>query len=300
MQLRKRLKGCFIRAVSQHAFDRIVEVELEGGDASFILAFEVFSKGNVILCDRERKIIGLLEWQKWRDRKLGVGQAYEYPPATVNPIALSSEDVSRLIDASERDLVRTLASCGLPGVYAEEVCARAGVDKNIKAGELASRLEAVAGSYRSVVSDISAIQPAPRIILENDKPFDVVPLELKVHAGLTSKTFASFNEAVDEYFSTQEYEDKKSSFESKYEDEKEKLEHRLSEQEKALGRAREDVEAYRQMGDLLYAKMHEIDAAASEIRVLRKKGLADQEILAQLKKTGLVKDLNKTELTLEL
>ncbi|MFH1788866.1 MAG: NFACT family protein, partial [Candidatus Altiarchaeota archaeon] len=166
MQLRKKLKGCFIRGIVQHAFDRIVEVTLEGGDSKYVLVLEVFSKGNIILLDGERMIIGLLEWQKWRDRKLGVKQAYEHPPETVNALSLSGGDVAGILASSGRDLVRCLAvECGLGGLYAEEVCARAKVEKTVKAGELGDARAKVIGSFESLIGDISSKKISPRIIL---------------------------------------------------------------------------------------------------------------------------------------
>jgi predicted ribosome quality control (RQC) complex YloA/Tae2 family protein len=260
----------------------------------------MFSKGNIILCDKERKIVGLLEWQKWRDRKLGVGLVYEYPPRTVNPITLTGEDISRMLDESQRDLVRTLASCGLPGLYAEEVCARAGADKNASAAGLGALKARVVDSFISLVEEVRGGKSSSKIILGDGNPVDVVPLDLRAHADSHSKPYSSFNEAVDEYFSSAEFDARKKASESEHAREKGKLEKRLSEQEKALERARGEVYEYRRIGDLLFSRKHEIEALVSEIKLQRKKGASDNEILAQLTKTGLVKDLNKTELTLML
>lgn len=309
MQLRKKLKGCFIREIVQHEFDRIVEVKLEGKDATYVLVLELFSKGNIILLNEERKILGLLEWQKWRDRKLGVKQAYEHPPETVNALSLSGEDAAEILDSSERDLVRALAvECGLGGLYAEEVCARAKIDKSVKASRLGEAESTVIKSFDSLIADVSSKKRSPGIMLDGDTLVDVVALDLQVYEGRESKGFDSFNEAVDEYFSTQELTGKKEAFESKYEKEKGKLEKRLADQEKALENAGEDAENLRLVGDQIYARMQEIEEILQQVRKARKDGLSDDEILARFKagavkeipEAKLVKELTKTELVLEL
>ena len=129
MQLRKNLKGAFIREVRQHNFDRIVEFLIEKRDEKFTLICEFFSRGNVILCDGCGKIIGLIEWQRWKDRKLGVGQVYDYPPGTKNPLEIDSSLFREILCSSKKKLVVMLATgLGLPGIYAEEVCLISGID----------------------------------------------------------------------------------------------------------------------------------------------------------------------------
>jgi len=68
MQLRKHLEGGFIRKISMHEFDRIIEFEIEKA-SRWTLISELFGKGNVILCDSQRRIAGLLESRKWKDRE---------------------------------------------------------------------------------------------------------------------------------------------------------------------------------------------------------------------------------------
>ncbi|HEX55027.1 MAG TPA: fibronectin-binding domain-containing protein, partial [Candidatus Altiarchaeales archaeon] len=127
MQLRKYLNGAFIKSVSQHKFDRIIEFELEKKDTRFFLVAELFSRGNVILCDSNRRIIGLLEWQKWSDRKLGVSNEYKYPPEVLNPLEIEFDKFKRILKNSERSIVATLArDLGLGGIFAEEICINSG------------------------------------------------------------------------------------------------------------------------------------------------------------------------------
>ena len=301
MQLRKRLKGCFVRSIIQHAFDRIVEVDLAGNDGSYVIILEVFSKGNVILCDSERKIIGLLEWQKWRDRKLGVGQPYEYPPETVNPLTLSGGDVSEILAASERDLVRALAvECGLGGVYAEEVCLRSGVDKGVAAMKIDGGNDVLIEAFLGFVAEVSSRKSSPRTVFEGETSVDVVPLALMRFSGAETVENDSFTKIVDDFFSVRDFTEKKKVYDSKYAGEKKKLEKRLSDQEGALTKAKENSVKYQEVGDALFGRMHEVQPLIKKIGVLRKQGLSDKQILAELEGLGLLKGLNKTELILDI
>ncbi len=301
MQLRKNLKGCFVRGLRQHDFDRIVEIDFEGKEEKYTLVLEVFSKGNIVLLNEDRTIRGLFEWQKWRDRKLGVKQKYEYPPSVVNPLTLTDDGLADIFTSSERDVVRTLAvECGLGGLYAEEVCARSGVDKEKPAKSLGKEVETISKEFGILQKNLESHQKSPMIIFEDDEPIDVIPFKLKVYEGFDSKEFPNLNEPLDEYFSKKEFTLKKEEFESKYEKETGKLERRLSDQETALRKAREDAEVLKQKGDLLFARMHEIKPLLAEIKAFRKRKLSDQEVLAELGKQHSVKSLHKTELTINL
>ncbi len=92
---------------------------------------EIFAKGNVILLDGERKIIMPLKSSRMKDRDVLRGEIYEYPQSQLNPLTLTEEELARLFTASDKDLVRTLATqTNIGGMYAEEVCLIAGIDKN--------------------------------------------------------------------------------------------------------------------------------------------------------------------------
>jgi len=137
MQIRKHLGGAYIRGIKQRGFDRIIEISLEKEGEEYLLISELFSRGNVILCNNERKILGLLEWQKWKDRRLGVGRIYEYPPAAKDLFSIDFPSMRSLVSSSEKKLAAVLATdAGLGGTYAEEVCKTAGLDKNVPAKSL--------------------------------------------------------------------------------------------------------------------------------------------------------------------
>src|SRR3989338_4005358 len=78
--LRKRLGPTKLKEIIQKNRERIVELHFEGKDSYFILIAEFFSKGNLILCDKNYIIISAFQVQLWKDRKIKAKQKYEYPP----------------------------------------------------------------------------------------------------------------------------------------------------------------------------------------------------------------------------
>ena len=97
MLLRKHISGGRIAEIRQHDFDRIIEIAIERDSSKNFLIAELFSKGNVILLDRERKIILPLHSLSFQDREIRRGEQYEYPPPQVNPVAIQKNDLVQLL-----------------------------------------------------------------------------------------------------------------------------------------------------------------------------------------------------------
>ncbi|MFN3527501.1 MAG: NFACT family protein [Candidatus Altarchaeaceae archaeon] len=75
MLLRKYLENKFIQNVKQINFDKILCIETREN----LLYLEFFSDGNVILCDKENKILGALIEREWKGRKIYKKEIYKPP-----------------------------------------------------------------------------------------------------------------------------------------------------------------------------------------------------------------------------
>ncbi|MDD3159344.1 MAG: NFACT family protein [Candidatus ainarchaeum sp.] len=73
--LKKYLFNQRIISIKQKELDRIIIFEFP----SCYLIFEFFSKGNVVLCDKEYKIIKSMRKEKWKDRELKKDEFYKFP-----------------------------------------------------------------------------------------------------------------------------------------------------------------------------------------------------------------------------
>jgi len=283
MQLRKRLGGAFLRDFIQHGFDRIVELRFD----EYVLVIELFSKGNVILCDKEMKIIGLLDWQRWKDRTLGVGRPYEYPPQQVNPFDVDEAAFMRIMGESERPIAATLATkLSLGGYFAERICADAGFDPKALWSDVdGSVLWGAFEDFRMRV-DLPA---EARLFDDNVLPF-----------GEGGDPQPSFNDAVDEYFSSRESVKLEAQARSGAEDALKKLEDILARQREAVVRSNEGAVIEQAKGDLLYQRMGDVQAVVSHIKEARRAGRSDKEILDELREWGIVSGLDGLTLTLDL
>ncbi len=126
--LRKRLSNARVRGIRQVSRrDRVLEIGLEK-DEGFILIIELLPPGNLILCDKDYKILMPLQGKRFSDRIIRAQAVYEMKARP----ELDEEGFAAALASSQKNLVKTLAiDMGLSGVYAEELCARAGIDKGI-------------------------------------------------------------------------------------------------------------------------------------------------------------------------
>jgi len=131
MFLRKYLNNARLKSIKQLESERIIELTFEK-QSKFYLIIELFSKGNIILCDKDYKIINPLEIQKWKDRTIKKGEKYIYPKRSYNFFKITQPQLKEFLEKTNKDkLVTALATdLGLGGLYAEEICSIANIDKN--------------------------------------------------------------------------------------------------------------------------------------------------------------------------
>jgi len=93
--LRKRLANAVIEEISQVSLDRLVVMRLRK-DETHLLYFEMFAKGNLVLCDQQGKIIATYNEQKEAKRVVARGAQYPVPVASASPF-----DAEELADAKK-------------------------------------------------------------------------------------------------------------------------------------------------------------------------------------------------------
>jgi len=83
-KLLKRFRNDLLRLkitkIEQLGDERIAYLTFSGFDKEFVLVGEFFGDGNILLCNKEMKILALLHSIDVRHRKLGVGLQYTPPP----------------------------------------------------------------------------------------------------------------------------------------------------------------------------------------------------------------------------
>ncbi len=129
MLLRKYIEHATLVSVTQKDAERIMILTMEKPDR-FYLIIELFSKGNVILVDAEYKILAALDKHVWADRKVIEKETYVFPQGGINYTTVSRDQLSDILVKSEKKNIATCLATelALGGMYAEEICVRAGVD----------------------------------------------------------------------------------------------------------------------------------------------------------------------------
>jgi predicted ribosome quality control (RQC) complex YloA/Tae2 family protein len=306
MLLRKHLSGGRITEISQYDFDRIIEMKFKRGGDTTILLIELFSRGNIILLDAEKRIILPLKSISFRDRKVIRGEVYELPHAQVSPVTATIDELNEMLSSSDNDIVRTIATrMNMGGQYAEEVCTRAGLDKNTPArqlGDVSLLHKAMQEVFRPLGSELK-----PHIILKDGKQVDVLPFELSHYEKYEKKYFGTFNDALDEYFSAGA--ERKREHIKDIKEEKTKktglYEYRLHKQMHALEKFRDESEKLVRRGELIYAHYLIVDGILNAIRSAREKGYSWDDIKNILKSSDmpearLIKSVNTSKGTLTI
>ncbi|MDF1558129.1 MAG: ribosome rescue protein RqcH [ANME-2 cluster archaeon] len=304
MLLRKHVTGGRIKQVSQRDFDRIIEMEIIRAGVITRLIAELFARGNIILTDAEGRIMQPMKPVSFKDRTLRRGEIYELPPPQFSPLETTPEELAGILQESDSDIVRTLATrLNMGGVLAEEVCLRAGIDKHTDACQV-SDLDGVCGAMAKVFRPIVQGELEPHIVVKDGTNIDVVAFGLERYSGFETRKFESFNLALDEYFSAdvevvtpaQVEEVKKESV----------LERRLHQQQQAIEKFTNQAAQLKQTGDLLYAHYQNIEEIIKLINEAREH-LSWDEIKSRLKDADTPQakiissmDPSKGTLTLEL
>lgn len=259
--LRKYIDNARVGKVEQVGFDRIVTMELSKSDGDYLLIFEMFGGGNVLLV-KDGIIQNCLIQKTLKDRKTRPGEPYVMPKSRFDPTRSTEADFLSSFRASDADAVRTLAtSVNLGGQYSEEVCTRVGLEKSTPSKDVD---DATVSRMYSAVEDIvgHVLQvPEPTAYLKDGKIEDFAPVMLQSRSDLESKHYDTMSTLIEAYL-----EETGEALEEAYVDPAvERLEKRISKQEETLLDYKLQEEEYRRKAEALYA---DYQKAAGLIQVL--------------------------------
>lgn len=284
MLLRKHLSGGRITSISQYDFDRIIEIHVQRGENKLILLAELFSKGNILLLNSEKRIILPLKSLSFKDRKIRGGEVYELPQPQINPITVTYEQLKDMFLSSDTDVVKTIATrMNIGGQYAEEICSHAGIEKNMPASQLGD-VTPVLDSLRKIFKPLSN-GLKPHIVLKDGKGIDVLPFELQQYNNYEKRFFETFNEALDEYFNKDVSEVKQK------EKQQDTYQYRLQKQMQALNIFKKERERFIHKGEVIYAHYNSCDRILNAVKEMRDKGYSWEDILEVLKASDKVKNI---------
>ena len=274
--LRSHLSGGRIVDIRQHDFDRVLEMAVERGGVRDYLIVELFPKGSMVLLDGSRRILSMLRKMVYRGRKMAAGEEYLYHPGQLDPRTISVREMSDWLAVAGQDLVRSLVrGLNMGGTYGEEVCLRAGVDKNRPAADLnPEEIALVHQALRDVFADDTL---DPHIVLQEGEPLDVLPRPLRLYDGLEQKRFATFSDALDTFFIEPLAEEVQRS----------PLDRRIEVQRKAVEDFLAQEKALVEKGELIYQQYTALDRLLKVVADARARGFSYDKIWERISGSGL-------------
>lgn len=284
MFLRKHLDNARIREIRLIDFERIVEIVLETKSVKYRLLFEFFSKGNIILCDENYKIISPLETQLWKDRTIKKDEPYIYPKRDFDIFKLNETKLKEIIENSKQDnIVKILATdIGFGGVYAEELCLRSKINKNKKSLDEKELKELLKQIKQLLKLEIEAY------LIKGE---DIVPFNLLFYKDKEKQQFPTYSEALDSALTTMTTKAQLQQ-ESKQNKQIEKLKNIIEQQEKQVANMEKEAELSQKKGELIYSNYQIINEILTQLKDIRKKHTWN-EIKEKLKGHKIIKSINE-------
>ena len=285
--VRSRIAGGELASVEQFEFDRIVVLRFERPDGDTTLVAELFGDGNVAVLDEHGEVLRSLETVRLKSRTVAPGAVYEYPASRLQPFEVGFDRFRAKVRESDADVVRTLATqLNFGGLYGEEICARADVDKTLDVSELSDdQIRALYDAVGRIGDRLRAGDLEPRVYEDDDTVVDVTPLPLAERESFDAVGFDDFQGAVADYFrrlDTDEADDDTAPQRPDFEAEIAKQERIIEQQEGAIENFEEQAEAERERAELLYANYDLVDDVLTTVRDAREEGTDWEEIEATL------------------
>lgn len=275
MSLRRLLEGSFIKKIEQLGSERVVEINLTKKDKEYILIIELFSKGNTILTDAEKKIIQVEEKQKWADRVVEQGEKYILKKKQSVFELDKKEFISKFI-SSKDNVSKTLAvEFGLGGAYSEEVCIRADLGKNAAVNKKNAEL-----CFNSLNDLLKERENS--VINEKEEVIDIVPFKLKLYEIYPKLEFPTFSEAIDSVLIK-----KVKKIKSQYDEKIEQIQKRIEIQEMQEKNIVQEIEENQKKAEYIYKKYQEIKEILDKA-----KSIKDRKKLKELPE---IKDVKEKE-----
>ncbi len=207
-------------------------------------------------------ILNCVVSRQWKYRDVKPGAVYKFPPPRFNPVAADASEFVKIVRESTSDVVRTLAtSSNLGGQYAEEICLRAGIEKNTKARDLADAdIDNLFKALREVIETVSS-SPRPCIVIKDGGPEDVTPIPLVQYSELKGEDFSKLSEAIQSYLSRM-----KAGSEDVANEEMLRLERQVERQRETVERVRKEIESLSKSAEAIYTNYAVVDKALKSMR----------------------------------
>lgn len=284
--LRKKLGNSFLSSIEQKGFERIIEIEFRTKEGKLSLVFEFFNPGNILLLENNI-ILSAVEYQEYTSRKIRPKEEYKYPTKEFNFLKITEDNLRKMLETTNRaSVVKALAiDLGLGGLFAEEACFNAGIDKDKKPKDVKKIKELFASLKQMRDKKINPVK-----IKE-----EIVPFVLKSREG-DDMDVESFSKAIDDS-TKKEISGEQQEIEDKYLEKLRKINNMIKSQESTIKKLSKQEEESKEKGDIIYGNFQKVEQVLSEAKKSQTK-----DGLEKLKKEKKIKnyDLKDKTITVEL
>lgn len=280
MFLRKRLSGSRVNEVIQRGSDRIIEFHVSTKDHEYVLVFEMFGKGNLVVCDADMKIISSFESMNFKDRSVRGGKTYEYPDGQPDITSLSYDEFDAFF--GDEQPVKVLASdLGLGGEFAELVCSRSNIDK--------TAFDADTNVLFSTLCDLLS-ENTPNYT--SDRAYPVIVEEECTRTETFSQALSTLLDSSRTQQKKQQRLEKTKKVQNKYE----RIVEAQTKQIKGLG---ESYTVNQRKGELLYEHFQELDTLLKQL-ARDQKEMDEESFIKKYSSHPLISDISGLEVTVDI
>jgi predicted ribosome quality control (RQC) complex YloA/Tae2 family protein len=255
-KLVKRLRDDLLRLklvkVEQIDVERIAYLTFSGFDKEFVLVCEFFGDGNILLCNKDLKVLALLHSIQVRHRELHVGTIYAQPPQKgLNIFNITPENFTELKTVPASIAKWFGRTFGLPTKYAEEILRMANVSFDVPGQSITQEnIIDIVKASKTLVGNVASGNHTPTIVKTQDD-LDVYPISVSI-PNSEQEPIPSFMEGLDKVFSKiileKGKETRSGSLDKKIAD----LQSRIDEQGKAISLVQEKAQKISAVAKLLF------------------------------------------------
>ncbi|MHA1396543.1 MAG: ribosome rescue protein RqcH, partial [Candidatus Heimdallarchaeaceae archaeon] len=284
MSLRKHIRDLPVKNFYQKGLDRVVVFEIAYKDSFYKLVLELFGEGNLILVGPNNKIILAYNYRRMKDRDIHPGKEFVFPPSpTENILTITKESFFNKMGQYEGKIITFLNTVlGLGPQYSKDIMLKTKIsaktvdalepkDKDLlylKVEELKEIIESKNFTYYQYMDDGEVV--------------DITPISFARYKDLEEQIVDSFNNALDDFFSSQEEEPDFAEDKTETTGKISKLKKILDDQQSHLQALIKQEALEKKKGDLLYAYFSEVDELLKTMLDARKSGIPWEEILTKL------------------
>ncbi len=286
MALRKYLRNGKISRINQHEFERIVIIVVTSCQGEYRLVCELFGHGNMILVSPENKILQALTYRQMKDRNVLRGEIFQHAPMLKrNPNTLHLQDTNEITLFGSLEIVKALTRfLGIGGLYSEEILIRAQIEKNTSCDSLTkSQISEVFEQLQQVLLPIKTGNLEPSVTIDNNgKLIDAVPIPMKKYADFEKREYATFNEAIDEYYTKAKAEEKTGEVTEKLGKVLATEQRILMGQQKNLEELKLRIQRSQKIGETIFSHLNELQTLLQRILEEKRGGRPWAQIMSSI------------------